>query len=280
MDRYEYVVKAFEWARKYADENGGQNVKLYLTDYGIERRFPDTPPEQKSKIDGFEDLVDYLIEKNAPIDGVGFQGHFRLYDHPVEQISAGIDRFSAKEKADGTKLTVQVCELDFSVFSNAKSEAGDNKTTIPNDKLAERLTDLAQTYLDFFNMFEEKFEEGKLTMVLIWGIADKHSWLNNDPVSGRTDYPLLFDRDYNPKKAFYKLAGCDDETDYDGEELHTKWSFPLGVAVPGASTTNTQNNNAFQADNPQYPLLRHFNVVVAENEMKPSNIMPSSASDF
>jgi endo-1,4-beta-xylanase len=204
MDRYEYVVKAFEWARKYADENGGQNVKLYLTDYGIERRFPDAVEGQKSKIDGFEDLVDYLIEKNAPIDGVGFQGHFRLYDHPVEQISAGIDRFSAKTKKDGTKLTVQICEMDFSVFSNAKSEA--NLKIISPDKLEERLTDLAATYRDFFNMFEGKYNEGKLTMVLIWGISDGHSWLNNSPVSGRTDHPLLFDRNYEPKKVFYKLV--------------------------------------------------------------------------
>jgi endo-1,4-beta-xylanase len=204
IDRYEYVIKAFEWARQYADENGGENVKLYLTDYGIERRFPDTPPDQKSKIDGFEELVDYLIENNAPIDGVGFQGHFRLYDHPVEQISAGIDRFSAKTRTDGTHLTVQVCELDFSLFSNAKSEA--SLKTIPADKLDERLTALANTYRDFFNMFEQKFNEGKLTMVVIWGIADGHSWLNNSPVSGRTDYPLLFDREYKPKKAFYKLV--------------------------------------------------------------------------
>jgi endo-1,4-beta-xylanase len=204
INRYEYVLKAFEWARQYADENGGQNVKLYLTDYGIERRFPDTPPDQKSKIDGFEELVDYLIEKEAPVDGVGFQGHFRLYDHPVEQISAGIDRFSAKTRKDGKKLTVQVCELDFSVFSNAKGEGNDQK--IANSKIEERLTDLAATYRDYFDMFEQKYKEGKLTMVLVWGIADGHSWLNNHPVSGRTDHPLLFDRGYEPKEAFNKLV--------------------------------------------------------------------------
>ena len=203
INRYEYVVKAFEWARKYANENGGQNVKLYLTDFGIERRFPDTPEGQKSKIDAFEDLVDYLIENEAHVDGIGFQGHFRLYDHPVSQISDGIDRFSAKTRKDGTKLIIQVCELDFSVFSNAKGEGDDKK--ISNDKLDERLTDLAANYRAFFDMFETKYNQGKLDMVLIWGIADGHSWLNNHPVSGRTDYPLLFDRDYEPKEAFNKL---------------------------------------------------------------------------
>jgi len=203
IDRYDYVVKAFEWARKYANENGGQHVKLYLTDFGIERRFPDTPEGQKSKIDAFEDLVNYLIDKEAPVDGIGFQGHFRLYDHPVSQISEGIDRFSAKTRKDGTKLKIQVCELDFSVFSNEKKE--NNATKISNDKLEERLTDLAKNYRDFFDMFETKYNEGKLDMVLIWGIADGHSWLNNHPVSGRTDYPLLFDRKHEPKEAFDKL---------------------------------------------------------------------------
>jgi len=204
INRYEYVVKAFQWARQYADENGGTNVKLYLTDFGIERRFPDTPVNQKSKIDAFEDLVDYLIENNAPFDGIGFQGHFRLYDHPVEQISAGIDRFAAKTKKDGTKLIIQICELDFSLFSNAKEEGSAKK--IDDSLLNQRLSDLADNYLAFFNMFEQKYNEGKLDMVLVWGIDDGHSWLNDHPVSGRTDYPLLFNRKYGYKKAFIKLT--------------------------------------------------------------------------
>jgi len=201
INRYEYVVKAFEWARHYADENGGENVKLFLTDYGIERRFPG---QNVSKIDMFEQLVDYLIENDAPIDGVGFQGHFRLYDHPVEQISEGIDKFSAKKRSDGKNLIVQVCELDFSIFSNAKNEG--NAKKMSDENLNQRLSDLADTYRDFFDMFEEKYQDGKLDMVLIWGIADGHSWLNNHPVSGRTDYPLLINRNYGYKKAFIKLT--------------------------------------------------------------------------
>jgi endo-1,4-beta-xylanase len=203
INRYEYVLNAFKWARKYADENKGENVKLYLTDFGIERPFPNTPAGQKSKIDAFDELVDYLIENGAPIDGVGFQGHLRLYDHPVSQISEGIDRFSAKTRKDGKKLKVQVCELDFSVFSGAKNEG--SLTKLSGSVFEERMTDLAKTYREYFDMFEEKYNEGKLDMVLIWGISDGHSWLNNHPVSGRTDHPLLFDRDYEPKEAFLKL---------------------------------------------------------------------------
>jgi endo-1,4-beta-xylanase len=204
MDRYEYVLRAFEWARHYSDlhtPQGEPSVQLYLTDFGIERRFPG---QSRSKIDDFEDLVNWLILNNAPIDGVGFQGHFRLYDHPVEQISAGIDRFSNIIRSDGVNLMVQVCELDFSIFSGEKGEI--NALTVSSNILPQRLEDLAATYLSFFQMFEEKYNEGRLNMVLIWGITDGHSWLNSHPLSGRIDHPLLFNRSYRPKQAYRMLV--------------------------------------------------------------------------
>jgi endo-1,4-beta-xylanase len=41
-----------------------------------------------------------------------------------------------------------------------------------------------------------------VTRVTLWGVTDAQSWLNDWPVKGRTSYPLLFDRDGNPKPAF------------------------------------------------------------------------------
>jgi endo-1,4-beta-xylanase len=41
----------------------------------------------------------------------------------------------------------------------------------------------------------------KITRVTTWGVSDTHSWRNYWPIPGRTDYPLLFDRDLNPKPA-------------------------------------------------------------------------------
>ena len=98
---------------------------------------------------------------------------------------------------------IQICELDFSIFSNAKGEAG--STRVSDSVLNERLKDLAKTYRDFFDMFEEKYDEGKLDMVLIWGLADGHSWLNDHPVRNRTDHPLLFNRNYRAKEAYQRL---------------------------------------------------------------------------
>jgi endo-1,4-beta-xylanase len=55
-------------------------------------------------------------------------------------------------------------------------------------------------------MFDEKHKQGKFDMVLVWGLADGHSWLNDFPNKGRTDHPLLFDRQYKPKPAFNSLV--------------------------------------------------------------------------
>jgi endo-1,4-beta-xylanase len=185
MDRYEYVLKAFQWARQYANANGGTNIKLYLTDYNNEYN--------GNKQNSFSDLVDWLITNNAPIDGVGFQTHIR-YDWPsTTDISNAIDRFAAKG------LMTQVCELDMSVFP------GGSDTTLADSVLAERLTLQATKYRALFDIYKTKYNEGKLDMVLVWGLADGSSWLNGRP-AGRVDHPLLFDRSYQPKPAYNRLV--------------------------------------------------------------------------
>jgi endo-1,4-beta-xylanase len=192
MDRYEFVLKAFQWARQYADANGGTNVNLYLTDYNIEYGGP--------KQNEFERLVNYLISNSAPIDGVGFQCHIK-WDWPgVTEISNAIDKFAAKT-SNGKNLMTQVTELDMSLYSNNEGTV----TTLTDSVLNTRLTAQATRYRQLFDIFKQKYNEGKLDMVLVWGIADGQSWLNNRP-QGRIDYPLLFDRQYQQKEAYQKLV--------------------------------------------------------------------------
>ena len=38
-----------------------------------------------------------------------------------------------------------------------------------------------------------------ITRVTAWGLTDGDSWKNDWPVRGRREYPLLFDRNYEPK---------------------------------------------------------------------------------
>jgi len=200
INRYEYVLMAFRWARNYADANGGQNVKLYLNDYNIEYN--------GAKQSEFVKLVNYLIENDAPIDGIGIQCHIKWNWPGTPQISDAIDKFSAITRKDGVKLMTQITELDISLFSSNETDfnGGHILLTLPDIMRERRLPMQANKYRELFDMFKTKYEEKKLDLVLIWGLADGHSWLNNIPAKGRTDYPLLFDRDYNPKQAFLELV--------------------------------------------------------------------------
>jgi len=201
INRYEYVLMAFRWARKYADANGGQNVKLYLNEYNLEY--------DGVKQSEFIKLVKWLLENDAPIDGIGLQCHIK-WDWPsVAQISSAIDKFAAITRKDGVKLMTQVTELDLSLFSSNESDyngGGRFLLTLPDIMRDRRLPTQAKKYRDLFDMFKRKYEEGKLEMVLIWGLSDGHSPLNNSPAKGRTDYPLLFDRNYEPKQSYWELV--------------------------------------------------------------------------
>jgi endo-1,4-beta-xylanase len=44
-----------------------------------------------------------------------------------------------------------------------------------------------------------------ISRVTLWGTHDGVSWLNDFPIRGRTDYPLLFDRAGQPKAAFFAV---------------------------------------------------------------------------
>ena len=58
---------------------------------------------------------------------------------------------------------------------------------------------LTNRYVDIFKIFLKY--KGTVERVTMWGISDSQSWLNDWPIKGRTNYPLLFDRNLQPKPA-------------------------------------------------------------------------------
>jgi len=52
-------------------------------------------------------------------------------------------------------------------------------------------------YNEFFQLFLKHSD--KISRVTLWGVTDNQTWRNSWPMRGRTDYPLLFDRNYQPK---------------------------------------------------------------------------------
>jgi endo-1,4-beta-xylanase len=92
------------------------------------------------------------------------------------------------------------------VTQNFSKFEGDPKMNPYPNGLPDAVQDkLAKRYQDIFNLFVKHSD--KINRVTFWGVMDKHSWLNDWPIKGRTNYPLLFDRDYQPKVAYERLLG-------------------------------------------------------------------------
>jgi len=188
----DFVVEAFRLAQKAAP-----NTKLYYNDYNI---------EQPKKRAGAIALIKKIQAAGVRIDGVGIQGHWRSYDLPLENIEKSIQEFAA------LGIEVMFTELDLSVLQNPGPVTADvGQTTGYTDRINPYKTalpdsvqqQLAKAYGDLFSLFMKY--KSNITRVTFWGLNDGQSWLNNFPVRGRTNYPLLFDRQFAPKPAFYAV---------------------------------------------------------------------------
>ncbi|MBC6608721.1 endo-1,4-beta-xylanase [Hymenobacter sp. BT188] len=185
----DFAVKAFEYAHK-ADPK----AELYYNDYSLYR------PEKRA---GTIKLVKSLQAKGIKVAAIGMQGHYGLTKPSIEQIEESIVAFS--------KLGVKVnfTELDIDVLPNpsrrqgadiAETFATDAKynvyTTGLPDSVQQQLT---KRYADLFALFRK--HRNVIDRITLWGVTDNDSWLNDWPIKGRTSYPLLFDRSYQPKPA-------------------------------------------------------------------------------
>ena len=180
----DYIEKAFEFAHA-ADPN----AELYYNDYNIEQ------PEKLAKT---LKLVRSLQDAGARIDAVGIQGHWLINWPPTEMIENGIEALSKTGvKVMITELDVDVLPRDTSGADMAQTETGANPyanglPTEMQQKLAARYGEIIAAIV----------RHPSVTLIGFWGTHDGRSWLNDFPVKGRTNYPLLFDRQLQPKPAY------------------------------------------------------------------------------
>jgi len=174
-----YIEKAFEYAHE-ADPD----ALLFYNDYNT---------ENASKRERIYQLVKKLKEKGVPIHGVGLQGHWSLYEPTAEELETSITRFA------DLGLQVQITELDVSVYPKEH----ERRERRPDD-VSQYTPEMEKRQADHYQMLFEIFRKhkGKITSVTFWNLSDKSSWLDNFPVAGRKDYPLLFDQKNQPKKAY------------------------------------------------------------------------------
>jgi len=186
----DYIEKAFRFAHE-ADPD----AQLYYNDYSL---------ENEAKRKGAIELVKKLKEKGVPITGVGLQDHVSLDSPTTDQIDTTINAFNQL----GVK--VMITELDVDVLpwpgSNPTADvsmhaAADPKLNPYPNGLPDAVQQaLSRRYADLFGTYAKHC--GVVTRVTFWGVTDKDSWKNDWPVKGRTNYPLLFDRNAQPKPAF------------------------------------------------------------------------------
>jgi endo-1,4-beta-xylanase len=189
----DYIQKAFEFARA-ADPN----VQLYYNDYNNENPL---------KREGTIRIVKGLQAKGIKVDGIGIQGHWQLRGPKLEYIDSSLAQFGRLGvKVHITELDLNVLPLPdhFSgaeVSDNLEYKAKMNPYTVGLPDSVQVL--FTQRYVDFFKIFRK--HRDVIERVTFWGIADGMSWLNGWPIRGRTNYPLIFDRDFKAKPVVEEL---------------------------------------------------------------------------
>ncbi|MDF2441095.1 MAG: endo,4-beta-xylanase [Abditibacteriota bacterium] len=188
----EFIAEAFRAAHA-ADPN----AILIYNDYNIERSYK-RPKAVR--------LLKSLLDQKVPIHAVGIQGHWRLDTPNFAEVEESITQFGA------LGLKVMVTELDIGVlptkYQGADIAAREALTPAINPYTEALPDDVAQRHAERYRQAFEMFlrHQDVIGRVTLWGVHDGSSWLNNFPVRGRTDYPLLFDREGRPKPAFFAVA--------------------------------------------------------------------------
>jgi len=197
----EYVDLAFAYADEafndvYAAEGADRPVALFINDYNT---------EQGGKQDRYRALVERLLARGVPVDGVGHQFHVSLA-MPVSALDGALGRFA------DLPVTQAVTELDVTTG-----------TPVTQANLVEQ----GYYYRDAFRVFREHADD--LYSVTVWGLTDGRSWRSG---SGA---PLVFDDALRAKPAYVGVV--------DGDLpalLRTADVFAGDVPLDDAATTSPQ----------------------------------------
>lgn len=186
----DYLAKAFQYAHE-ADPK----AELYYNDYSL---------ENEAKRNGAVALIKKLLAAKVPVNAIGLQGHNRMTWPTLDQQDATISAFAS------LGMKVNVTELDIEMLPrDTQNLAADQTQNIAlNEKLNPYVKGLpesvqreqAKRYAELFGVYLK--HKKSITRVTFWGVTDGDSWLNDWPIRGRTNYPLLFDREVRPKPAF------------------------------------------------------------------------------
>ncbi|MGN0855468.1 MAG: endo-1,4-beta-xylanase [Kiritimatiellia bacterium] len=185
-----------ELAFRFAHE-ADPSAELYYNDFGM------AEPGRRA---GVVAMIREFRAKGVPIHGIGMQSHVSLTHPDLGEYETSLAAFAA----EGVK--VMISELDVSVLPSAwnlsaeitrRLDYGERYDPWKDGRLpAEKQRELAERYRALFRIYRRYPAVDRVTL---WGVSDRQSWLNDFPMRGRTDYPLLFDRALKPKPCYAAL---------------------------------------------------------------------------
>ena len=192
----DYIINAFRYANKYAPKT----LELYYNDYN---------DCQDGKIEVIETLLKSVKshEKDAKdptrITGFGMQGHHEINYPSKQKIKECIARYGAIVDK------VQVTELD--IKSSQGYDGSAAMRPAEETRTGHRYKDIYQAYVEADKEANGAFDVNGFT---VWGVSDKYSWLNDfngagGGANGRPQTPLLFNRQYQAKPAYWGIVDPD-----------------------------------------------------------------------
>lgn len=165
-----FIEKAFIRARA-ADPS----VKLVYNDYNLEY----TGPKSNAAYNMLKDFK----SRGIPVDGIGFQMHLDIqYAIDYNDFAKNMQRFA------DLGLEIYITEMDVRVSSNTNS------------------AELEKQASYYKNIIEKCMAQPAVKAIQFWGFTDKYSWVPGT-FQGR-DNALLFDKNYNPKAAYYAVQAA------------------------------------------------------------------------
>jgi endo-1,4-beta-xylanase len=153
-------------------------------------------------------LIQRLKSKGIRIDGIGMQGHFFNIRPDFKNVEKSIIAFAnAGMRVSFTEVDISVLpaawnfvDQDINEIVEGRAELNPYTNGLPPEVEAVH----TESYVKLFRLFVKHAD--KIDRVTFWCVSDADSWLNYRPVVGRTDYPLLFDRQQKPKRVFFEVV--------------------------------------------------------------------------
>lgn len=149
--------------------------KAHEVDPNVKLFYNDYNADAPYKIGRIITLLEDMINDGVHIDGMGMQSHWGVNGPSISEIENAFKRYAE------LGLEIEITELDIGLDGGTEEQQ-------------------AERYREVFQLFK-KYDH-VITNVTLWGPSDDLSWRGDDD-------PLLFNRNHEPKPAFWAIVDTD-----------------------------------------------------------------------